>query len=59
MARKPSRRTPAPAPEAQENRIAHPRDPGAQSATAPRPTVAPGASVHGAQAKPAHAGAGA
>jgi hypothetical protein len=32
-------------------------DPGAQSATAPNPPVVPGATVHGAPAKPADAGA--
>jgi|GEM_PF-4234900 len=33
--------------------------PGAHSATAPDPPVAAGAPLHGAQAKPADAGAGA
>jgi hypothetical protein len=32
-------------------------DPGAHGATAPNPPVGPEATVHGAQAKPAHAGA--
>jgi hypothetical protein len=44
---------------AREQRILRMQDPGAHGATAPRPSAAAGASVHGAKAKPAHAGAGA
>jgi hypothetical protein len=39
-------------------RIAPLRDPGAHSATAPNRSAAADAPVHGAKAKPAHAGAG-
>jgi hypothetical protein len=44
---------------APEQRILRMQDPGAHSATAPGPSAVAGAAVHGAQAKPAHAGAGA
>jgi hypothetical protein len=39
--------------ERQKQRIVRMRDPGAQSATAPRPSTAASTTVHGAQAKPA------
>jgi hypothetical protein len=49
--------TPRRHPRNHSFRIERMRDPGAQSATAPTRPAAANAPVHGAQAKPAHAGA--
>ncbi|BDG74907.1 hypothetical protein [Roseomonas fluvialis] len=47
------------ADSAPDKRILRMQDPGAHSATAPKPSAAASATVHGAKAKPAYAGAGA